>query len=320
LDKVRQLPGVQAAGLTTGLPMRSVSESSYELPGKPAKPGQLLVADWARVSDGYFEAMRSRLIKGRTFQRGEVLAGQPVAVVSEAFARTNWPGRDPIGQAVIFNGEDGKPHPHSVVGVVGDESQMGPEAGSHAEFYLPGKQLDSPILIARTLGDPLAMAAAIKKQVWDIDPEQPVTEVHSMEGVLHGWIAPRRFNMTILLYFAAAALLLSAVGLYSVLAYSVSLRTREIGIRVALGAEPKDVAGFVVGHGLRLALLGIAAGTMGALALTRFMQSLIFGVSATDPYTFALVALAMTAIAAAASYLPARQAARIDPMTALRLE
>jgi ABC-type antimicrobial peptide transport system permease subunit len=164
------------------------------------------------------------------------------------------------------------------------------------------------------------MAATIKQQVWQMDAEEPITSVYSMEEVLHEWAAPRRFNMTVLLYFAGSALLLATVGLYSVLAYSVSLRTREIGIRVALGAQPRQVARFVVSHGLKLALLGVGAGTVAALGLTRFLQSLIFGVSETDPYTFVLVAAAMVAIALAASYLPARQAARIDPVDVLRLE
>jgi putative ABC transport system permease protein len=320
LGRVRQLRGVAAASLTNALPMRSVQVSSYKLEGKPTKNGQMLTANCARVSDGYFETMRSRLIRGRTFQRNEVMSGQAAAVVSEAFARTNWPGQDPLGKIFIANGDDANELRYSVIGVVGDEHQMGPDQGGHAEFYLPGKQLDAPILIARTVGDPLAMAAAIKKQVWEMDSEEPVTSVYSMEEVLHDWSAPRRFNMTVLLYFAGAALLLAAVGLYSVLAYSVSLRTREIGIRVALGAQPEQVAGFVVNHGLKLALLGVATGTAAALGLTRFMQSLIFGVSETDPYTFILVAAAMVAIALAASYLPARQAARIDPVDALRLE
>jgi putative ABC transport system permease protein len=321
LNKMRQVPGVQAAGLTTALPMRSVQVSSYELEGRAkAKGGDLLVANQARVSDGYFEAMHSRLIKGRTFQRSEVVARQPVAVVSEAFARTNWPGQNPIGKVLICNGEDGKEAHYSVIGIVGDESQMGPDAGSHAEYYLPAKQLEAPILIARTVGDPLAMAGAIKKQVWAIDAREPITSVHSMEEVLHDWAAPRRFNMTVLLYFAGAAFLLAAVGLYSVLAYSVSLRTREIGIRMALGAQPRDVAGFVVSHGVKLALVGIAVGTAVALGLTRFMESLIFGVHATDPVTFVVVAAGMMVIALAASYLPAREAARIDPVEAMRLE
>jgi predicted permease len=320
LNRVRQVPGVRAAALTNALPMRSVQVSSYKLEGKPTKNGEMLTANCARVSDGYFETMRSRIIQGRTFQRNEVVAAQAVAVVSEGFARTNWPGQNPLGKVLIANGEEGNELHYPVIGIVGDEHQMGPDAGGHAEFYLPGKQLDAPILIARTMGDPLAMAAAIKKQVWEIDAEEPVTSVHSMEEVLHEWSAPRRFNMTVLLYFAGAALLLATVGLYSVLAYSVSLRTREIGIRVALGAQPRQVAGFVVNHGLRLALLGVAAGTAAALGLTRFMQSLIYGVGENDPYTFILMAAAMMAIALAASYLPARQAARIDPVDALRLE
>ena len=159
LSRVRQLRGVESASLTNALPMRSVQVSSYKLEGKPTKNSQMLTANCARVSDVYFETMRSRLIQGRMFQRSEVMSGQTVAVVSEAFARTNWPGQDPLGKIVIANGDDGNEVRYSVIGIVGDEHQMGPDAGGHAEFYLPGKQLDAPILIARTAGDPLAMGA-----------------------------------------------------------------------------------------------------------------------------------------------------------------
>ncbi len=321
LNRVRQVPGVVAAGLTTALPMRAVTVASYELEGKPkSKAGDMLVANWARVTDGYFEAMHSRLIEGRTFEHSEVMTNQPVAVVSQAFARTNWPAEKALGKVLVCNGEDGKQVHYAVIGVVGDESQMGPDAGGHAEYYLPGKQLDAPILIARTAGDPLAMAAAIKKQVWAIDPEEPVTSANSMEEFLHAWVAPRRFNMTVLLYFAGAAFLLAAVGLYSVLAYSVSLRTREIGIRCALGAQPRDVAGMVVRQGVKLALIGIAGGTVVGLGLTRFMESMIFGVRATDPITFGVVAAAMVVVALGASYVPAREASRIDPVAAMAAE
>jgi hypothetical protein len=144
LTRVRQLPGVRAVGLTSALPMRSVQVSSYKLEGKPTKNGPLLTANCARVTDGYFEAMRSRLIQGRTFQRSEVVTAQAVALVSEAFARTNWPGQDPLGKVLIAGGEDGNELRYSVIGVVGDEHQMGPDAGGHAEFYLPGKQLEEP--------------------------------------------------------------------------------------------------------------------------------------------------------------------------------
>ncbi len=197
---------------------------------------------------------------------------------------------------------------------------MGPEAGSKPQFYLPGDELRGPILVVRTAGDPLAMAATVEKQIWRIDKNLPVSKVLSMDQILHEWTAPRRFSMSILLSFAGVALLLAVVGLYSVLAYSVSLRTREIGIRMALGAEPKNVVRHVVGQGFRFAVLGVAIGTAGAFGLTRFMRTLVFGVAPTDAITFMVVPLLMLAVTVAASFWPARQAAKIDPIEALRVE
>ncbi len=321
LESVRNLPGVRNATLTTALPMKSVSESSFEIPGRHMKPGQMPVSDWARTSDGYFETLRMRVLKGRTYTRQEALSDNPgVAVVNSGFARTFWPGEDPLGKAFVFGNDEGKNTTYHVIGVVPDEHQLGPDNPRHTEFYLPSHHLSGIYLVARTVGDPLLMAAAIKQQVWNIDKDQPVSEVGTEEDALREWETPRRFNMTVLLNFAGVALLLAAVGLYSVLAYSVTLRTREIGIRIALGADPRKVARFVLGQGFRMALAGVVIGIAGAFALTRFMQSLIFGVSATDPITFVLTPLLLIAISLAASYAPARRASRVDPVEALRQE
>jgi putative ABC transport system permease protein len=175
-------------------------------------------------------------------------------------------------------------------------------------------------LVIRTAGDPLAMANAVKQQVWSIDKDQPVSQVDSMENIVSRWVAPRRFTMTVLLSFGGIALILAGVGLYSVLAYSVTLRTKEIGVRVALGAQPNSVIGLVLRQGAWMTIVGIVAGLAGAFALTRFMQSIIFGISSFDIVTFICVTAVLAAIALAASYLPARRAARIDPMQALRSE
>lgn len=321
LSAVRQVPGITAAAITTGLPMRSVSQSSYNVEGRTRRRGEVIAANWARVSDGYFEALGMRLLRGRTLAAADLMQqNQSVAVVNQSFARTNWPGGDPLGKIILFANEAGKEIRYRIVGVVGNEDQMGPEAGSKPQFYLPGEGLRGPILVVRTAGDPLSLASTVEKQIWRIDKDLPVTKVLSMDQILHDWTAPRRFSMSIMLGFAGVALLLAVVGLYSVLAYSVSLRTREIGIRVALGAQTKDVVRQVVGQGFRFALLGVGIGTIGAFGLARFMQSLVFGVTPTDAVTFVIVPVAMLLIALAASFWPARQASRVDPIEALRSE
>jgi putative ABC transport system permease protein len=321
LDAVRAIPGVQNAALTSALPMKTVNQSSFEFPGVTYKPGAGPVANWARSSDGYFETLGLRVLRGRTFTREEAMSSDPrVAVVNDAFARSFFPNETAPRKIIVFDNEAGKKTNYRIIGVVANERQMGPDNEQSPQFYLPGSHLRSIILFARTLGDPLNMAPAIKQQVWNIEKDQPISDVVTADTMLRNWTAPRRFNMVILLSFAAIALGLAAVGLYSVLAYSVTLRTREIGIRMALGAEPGRVAIFILKQGLGMALIGIASGLCGALALTRFMQSLIFGVSPTDVPTFAAVAVLLVLISALASYVPAARAARVDPIQALRAE
>lgn len=316
LERIQQLPGVRAASLATALPMRSISEQDYLLPGDPKNPVKPKVTDWSRITDEHVDAIGMRLLKGRNITHNDVFTAQPnVALVNETFARVNWPGQNPLGKIVIFNNTN-----YAVVGVVSDEHQFGPDAAPHLQIYVPGHHMQKMSLVVRTTGDPLAMANAVKQQVWAIDKDQPVSQVDSMENILGEWVAPRRFMMTVLLSFGAIALILAAVGLYSVLAYSVTLRTKEIGVRMALGAEPNSVIGLVLRQGAWMTITGIIAGLAGAFALMRFIQSLIFGVSSFDLVTFASVTAMLIAIALAASYLPARRAARIDPMQALRAE
>jgi putative ABC transport system permease protein len=322
LDAIRRLPGVQSATLANSVPMVQIWMRNYTLEGVQAKPGQVPVAVFAGVREDYFETLGVRLLRGRTFTRRDMETAKLTPVlVNEVFARQNWPGQDAIGKVVVQGDSQTDPH-GSVIGIVGNTHQLGPDSENRPEVYLPEAHLQEPILLVRTLGDPVAMGAAIEKQVWSLDKDLPIYSVGTMESVLHDWdtTKARRFNMTVLIAFAGVALLLAAVGLYSVLAYSVSLRTREIGVRVALGADPRSVARLVVRQGLALALTGAAVGLAGALALTHLMESLVFGVKPTDPYTFALVAALLVAVAAAASYLPARRAARVDPMAALRAE
>lgn len=322
LARVRQLPGVQAASLATALPMRSISEQSYELPGVPTDPNKPKVSDFARVTAGHVKALGLHLLAGRDLAESDVNAVRPdVALVNEAFARANWPNQNPLGKVIVFGGEDGKNVNYRVVGVVGNAHQFGPDATPHIEMYLPSRHvMQNMSLLVRTTGDPLALANAVKQQVWTIDKDQPVSQVDSMDNVLSEWVAPRRFTMTVLVDFGLIATILAAVGLYSVLAYAVTLRTREIGVRVALGAEPRRIVTLILRNGLGLTLAGLVLGLGGALVLMRFMQSLIFGISAFDAPTFIGVSVLLAVVAILASYIPARRAARIHPLQALRTE
>ncbi len=321
IESVRTVTGIRRAALTTALPMKSVSQSTFEIPGRPQEKGRLPVTDWARVSDDYFETLHMPVLKGHTFTREEAVSENPaVAVVNQAFTKTYFAYEEPIGKLVRFANEKGTDTTSRIVGIVGNEHQMGPDNELSAELYLPGDHLKDILLIARTEGDPLKLANAVKQQVWNIDKGQPVTEVMTEEAALSAWSAPRRFNMTVLLSFAAIAVSLAAMGLYSVLAYTVTLRTREIGIRVAIGAEPGSIARYILWSGLSLSLTGIVAGLVASIALTRFMASLIYGVSALDPTTFGIVIGILLFVALAASYIPAMRAAKIDPVEALRSE
>ena len=321
IESVRGLGGIQSAAITTALPMKSVSQSSFEIPGQPREKNKMPVTDWARVSDRYFETLQMRVLAGRAFTREEATSETPtVAVVNRAFTKTFFPHDDPLGKLVTFGNEKGGKTTFRIVGVVANEHQMGPDNGQDTELYMPGDHLKDFLLVARTKGDPLSFATAVKQQVWNIDKDQAVKEVMSEEEALAEWSAPRKFNLVVLLSFAAIAILLAAMGLYSVLAYTVTLRTREIGIRVAIGADPKFIAGHILRSGLSLSTVGIAIGIVAAVALTRFMASLIYGVNALDPVAFGSVVAILILVAIAASCIPAFRAAKMDPIEALRSE
>lgn len=321
LERIQRLAGVRAASLATALPMRSISESGYRLPGDPENPVKAKVTDWSRITDEHVNAIGMRILAGRDLTRADMLAAQPnAALVNETFARVNWPGQNPIGKTVLFTNEQGKEANYTVVGVVSDEHQFGPDSAPHLQIYIPSHHMQQMLLVVRTVGDPLAMANLVKQQVWAVDKELPVAGVDSMGTILSQWVSGRRFLMTILLSFGAIALVLAAVGLYSVLAYAVTLRTKEIGVRVALGAQPNSVIRLILRQGAWMTILGVVAGLAAAFALTGFMQSILFGVNSFDAITFCGVTAVLVAVALAASFLPARRAARIDPMDALRTE
>jgi predicted permease len=319
LERVEHIPGVTSASISSAMPMESVSEANYSIEGRP-KPRETPIAGSSTVTETFFRTLQIPMLRGRAFTRAEAEASQPaVTIVNDSFARRNWPNESPLGKVVVVPNGNNSLH-LTVIGVTGNLHEMGPDIEPRPEIYLPSRTFSEINLALRTAGDPLAMSSAVERAVWSVDPTMPVQEIRSMQQVLHDWPADRRFYMMVLASFAGLALVLAALGIYGVLAYLVTLRTRELGIRVALGASSREVLRLVVGHGLRMTGLGVAIGLAGALLLTRLMQSLVFGVSTSDPVTFAAVVATLAGTALLASYLPAHRAAKVDPMQALRTE
>jgi predicted permease len=275
------------------------------------------------ITPDYFRTLKIPLRRGREFTERDDVPGAPgVVIISESFARRFWPeypvGVNPVGQH-LREGMD-RTGWLEIVGIVADVHESGLAIDAGTEFYIPTivHPLQRAYLIARTQGDPLQFAGALRKQVLAIDQNQPVSDIRTMEAVLDSTLGERRLTMLLLGTFAAVAVILAIIGIYGVIAYSVVQRTQEVGIRRALGAQQSDILQLVLAQGFGLALVGIAIGMAGAFALTRVMKSLLFHVSATDPATFLEIGLLFAAVALAASYIPARSAARIDPMAALR--
>jgi len=325
LQQIGALPGVQSAGVASSIPMSGGGSSgSFSIEGRVVQPGEM--APWGNrwwVGSTYFQTMNIPLIKGRFFTDRDVAEAPGVAIIDETMARKFWPHEDPVGKRISFQRDrQGNPRWREVVGVVGHVKHRGLEGESPVQYYLPHRQfpIGSMFLVVRTAAEPTSFAASVRGVIRSIDKDLPVFRVTTMEQLVSDSMAQRRFSMLLLGVFAAVALVLAAVGLYGVMAYSVTQRTHEIGIRMALGARQSDVLKLVVGQGLVLAAIGLAIGLVAAFALTRLMATLLFGVSAKDPVIFAGIALLLAAVAAVASYLPARRAMKVDPMVALRYE
>ena len=322
VERVKGLPGVEAVGGTTILPLGSdMSSGEFAVEGRTLAPGEKNRADLRIVTADYFRLMGIRLAGGRTFDERDKYEAEPVVIINETMARTYWPGEDPIGKRIKT-----PPGPESpwttVVGVVGDVRFGGLAEEPRPEMYFHYSQDRIPFLnlVVKTKGDAAAAAASVRNEIWAVDKDLPLAPVTTLEQLLSSSLSARRFNMTLLGIFSALALTLAAVGIYGVMAYTVAQRTHEIGIRMALGARPRDVLRLVIGHGMALTLAGVGLGLVAALAATRVMSSMLFGVSATDPFTFASVALLLALVALAACYLPAHRATKVDPMVALRYE
>jgi predicted permease len=320
LRQVRALPGVRGAAGTTALPVNAVRFSMALPEGQPMAPlAERPIFNIQQLTPGYAAAMRVPVRHGREFTDGDDAKAPRVVMVNEALARRYWPGENPVGKHILLGRQTG---PSEIVGVLGDVPNLAVGTDPQTEIYVPFAQLPSATvnLIVRTAGDPRSLTAAVRGRVLALDRDQPVTGVQSMDELLEAGAAQPRFTTWLLGGLAATAFLLSMVGIYGVIAYSVAERTQEMGIRIALGADGRDILRLVVGHGLALAGTGIAIGLGAAFALTRLMSALLYRVSATDPATFIAGPVLFAAVALVASYLPARRAMRTDPAIALRAE
>jgi putative ABC transport system permease protein len=324
LERMAAIPGVQAVGVVYPLPLGgSFIAFTFDIGGRPPfPPGQQPSSDRRVISPGYFQAMSIPVRKGRAFGEQDKSNAPPVVIINETFARRFFPGEDPIGKSII-PGEGGEPISREIVGIVGDVRHGGLDTETTPEYYIPYEQtdVDDFTVVARTAsGNPTNIAAALRGVIVGMDKEQPIYNIRPMTQLLNESVARRRFNMALLGGFALLALLLAAIGIYGVISYSVAQRTREIGIRIALGAQIRDVIKLILKQGLALAIVGLAAGLLVSFFMTKLMSSLLFGVSATDPVTFGSVALILLFVALLACYIPARRAAKVDPNVALRYE
>jgi putative ABC transport system permease protein len=327
LERIRQLPGVETAAVINKLPL----DWQFNMPVFfPNQPDQARSVQFRMVSPGYFRALKIALQQGRDFDESDNATGPPVAIVNEAFTQRFFKGQNPFAQQLSV-GRGANDPLRQIVGVAGDAKQMGLDQDALPTVFVPLAQLPDKLLaiiqaftpahfVVRTTVEPLSLSAALKREFAALDAALPLSRFRTMEQLTAHSIAQQRFNMLMVSLFALLGLLLAAVGIYGVMSYTVAQRTNEIGLRIALGAQTGDVMRLVLRQGLGLALAGAALGLAGALGLTRLLKSFLFGVTATDPLTFTAVAGGLVLVALLACYLPARRAARVDPLVALRYE
>jgi putative ABC transport system permease protein len=325
-ERLTRLPGAVAAGGVSALPLSQMfAWGPITVEGRPLAPGEAFInVDQRVVAGDYFRAMEIPLLNGRLFSEQDNRTQPRVVVIDDAMARQLWPNEDAIGKRIRLGGIDANPEAPwvTIVGIVGRVKQYTLDGDSRIAMYFPQTQVvgRGMNVVVRTEGDPAALTTAARAEVRSLDPDLPIYNVRTMSQRVAESLARRRFSMLLLTLFAALALGLAAIGIYGVIAYLVAQGTRELGIRMALGATPHAVLLMIIRHGLAVALLGVGIGLAGAFALTRFMSSQLFGVAAGDPATFLAVSLLLTLVALAASYIPARRAAAIDVMVSLRSE
>jgi putative ABC transport system permease protein len=320
-------PGVSSVAAINALPFSGSGGSrSFYIEGREVKRPEDQPEEQLRfATHGYFETMKIPLLEGRAFSGRDTLASPRVAVVNDSFARKHFPKGHAIGARVSFSRDE--PSWYQIVGIVGDIKHRGLDAATRPELYVPYRQplfanttVRPMYFIVRTGTDPLAALTIVRREIARLDPDQPISDVRTMDARIDRSLNDRRFNMVLLAVFASFALTLAAIGIYGIVAYSVTQRTHEIGVRVALGAQRHDILRMVFRQGMTMTMIGTGAGLAAALAVTRVMSSLLFGVSAADPLTFAVIPILLLAVAGWACYVPARRATRVDPIVALRCE
>jgi putative ABC transport system permease protein len=320
-DRLQSSPGVNSAGFISELPLSGEANDTFftitEHP--PANPNDNDDADFRNIDGDYFATMRIPLLAGRVFDRQDSAESSKALIVNEPFVKKFFPNEDPIGKHL--NMYEGKPEfvTREIVGVVGGNKHFALQESLRPEMFKPGSFTRMNIVV-RSAGNPAALTAVVRQAIHAIDPDETTSTFRTMDDVISLSAAGDRFNTVLLGAFGGIALLLTAAGIFGVLSYLVAQRTREIGLRMALGAQPQDVLRVIVGHGLRLVLAGLCIGVAAGLVVTRWMSSVLFDVKPTDPLTFTAVAVVLTAVAFLASYIPARRAMRVDPMVALRYE
>jgi len=320
LDGLSKLPGVVAVGGANGVPMDGArGDGTFWMDNNPAKTGY---ADYRVASAGYFAAMGIPVLRGRVFDEGDKPEAPHAAVISQSLARKYWPNENPIGKRIQFGNMDGDLRLLSIVGVVGDVRGYGLDADAQPTVY--GNALQRPpfseiSIVVRAQANPATLTTSLSRTVRALNSELPVS-FRTLQQIFSSSLDQRRFSLVIISVFAAVAIALAVMGVYGVMAYAVAERTKEIGVRMALGATVGDVLKLVMGQGGKLIAAGVTLGVIGSLSLTRLLASLLYGVSATDPTTFAGVALSLVGVALLAAFVPARRATKVDPMIALRCE